>query len=83
MVYLVAERDNLFPTENNASPHVALDFKSDTPTNGTSYTSPKTGYFPANTTGKLHTNMDLKEDDVDTQLEKLDGRIPRQRDPQL
>ena len=25
----------------------------------------------------------LNEDDVDIQLDKLDGRIPRQRDPQL
>jgi len=83
MIYLVAERDNLFPTETNASPHVPLDFKSDTPTNGSSYASPKVGSFQLNNTGKLNVNSDIKEDDVDIQLDKLDGRIPRKRDPQL
>jgi hypothetical protein len=83
MIYLVPERENLFPTENHSSPRVGLDFKADTPTNGSSYTSPKVGSFISNTTGKLHMNSDLKEDDVDIQLDKLDGRIPRQRDPQL
>jgi hypothetical protein len=84
MIYLVAERENLFPSEVNSSPHVPLDFKSDTPTNGSSsYASPKVGSFQVNNTGKLHMNSDIKEDDVDIQLDKLDGRIPRQRDPQL
>ncbi len=84
MIYLVAERENLFPTETNSSPHVPLDFKSDTPTNGSSsYASPKIGSFQLNPTGKLNINSDIKEDDVDTQLDKLDGRIPRKRDPQL
>jgi hypothetical protein len=27
--------------------------------------------------------IDVKEDDVDLQLHKIDGRIPRQKDPQL
>jgi hypothetical protein len=84
MIYLVAERENLFPNEINSSPYVPLDFKSDTPTNGSSsYASPKVGSFQINNTGKLYSNSDIKEDDVDTQLDKLDGRIPRQRDPQL
>ena len=84
MIYLVAERENLFPTEVNSSPHVPLDFKSDTPINGSSsYASPKIGSFQLNNSGKLNLNADMKEDDVDIQLEKLDGRIPRKRDPQL
>jgi hypothetical protein len=27
--------------------------------------------------------MDIKEDEIDLQLDKIDGRIPRQLDPQL
>jgi hypothetical protein len=84
MIYLVAERENLFSTEVNSSPHVPLDFKTDTPTNGSSsYTSPKIGSFQINNTGKLNMNSDIKEDDVDIQLDKLDGRIARKRDAQL
>lgn len=82
MIYLVAERANLFPNEIVASsPHLS---KIDTPTNGSSsYASPKVGSFSATTMGKLIANADVKEDDVDVQLEKLDGRIARQRDTQL
>lgn len=84
MIYLIPEQENLFPTEIISSPHVPLDFKSDTPTNGSSsYASPKVGSFQVNNTGKLTVNSDIKEDDVDVQLDKLDGTIPRQRDPQL
>jgi hypothetical protein len=84
MIYLVAERENLFSNETNSSSHIPLDFKFDTPTNGSSsYASPKIGSFQINNTGKLNINSDIKEDDVDTQLDKLDGRIPRKRDPQL
>ncbi len=80
MIYLIAERENLFPTELNSSPLVKID----TPTNGnSSYASPKIGSFQINNTGKLNLNSDIKEDDVDTQLDKLDGRIARKRDPQL
>jgi hypothetical protein len=80
MIYLVAERENLFPTEFNSSPHL----KTDTPTNGSSsYASPKVGSFQINNTGKLNLTSDVKEDDVDVQLDKLDGRIARKRDPQL
>jgi len=84
MIYLVAERENLFPTETNSSPHVPLDFKSDITTNGSSsHASPKIGSFQLNNTGKFNINSEIKEDEVDTQLDKLDGRIPRKRDPQL
>lgn len=81
MIYLVAERANLFPNELTSSPQIS---KIDTPTNGSSsYASPKIGSFSATTMGKLIANADAKEDDVDVQLDKLDGRIARQRDPQL
>lgn len=81
MVYLVAERVNLFSNPTTNSPVIS---KMDTPTNGSSsYASPKVGSFAANTMGKFLANVDVKEDDVDLQLEKLDGRIARQRDPQL
>ena len=84
MVYLIPERENLFPSENNSSPQVALNFKSDTPLNGSSYASPKVGSFQSHTPGKFPiSSTELKEDDVDRQLEKMDGRIPRQRDAQL
>jgi hypothetical protein len=84
MIYLSAERENLFPTEINSSPHISSDIKTDTPINGSSsYASPKVGSFQLNSTGKLNINSDIKEDEVDTQLDKLDGRIPRKRDPQL
>lgn len=84
MIYLVAERDNLFPVDMKNSPQVTTDFKSDTPTNGSSYASPSLGsYSTTLTTSKNASNVDLKEDDVDIQLDKIDGRIPRQRDPQL
>lgn len=84
MIYLAPERDNLFPTDVTSSPHVPLVFKTDTPTNGSSsYASPKIGSFQTNNTGRLVLNSDVKEDDVDTQLEKLDGRIARKRDAQL
>ncbi|CAF2791731.1 unnamed protein product [Rotaria sp. Silwood2] len=86
MIYLVAERENLFPTDSNSSSsYGTLDVKSDTPTNGTGYASPKVGSFQTNNMGKLNTinNTDIKEDEVDIQLDKMDGRIPRKRDPQL
>ena len=84
MIYLVPDQENLFPTEVTSSPHVPLDFKSDTPTNGTSYASPKIGSFQSNSIGKMNVgSTDVKEDDVDVQLDKIDGRIPRKRDPQL
>jgi hypothetical protein len=83
MIYLNPERENVFPTENNSSPHVALDFKSGTPVIGSSYASPRVGSFQVTNTGKINLNSDTKEDDVDTQLDQTDGRIPRQRDPQL
>ncbi|CAF1024302.1 unnamed protein product [Rotaria sordida] len=88
MIYLIAERENLFPTDTTASSsssYGTLDFKSDTPTNGNSYASPKIGSFQTNNMGKLNTinNTDIKEDDVDIQLDKMDGRIPRKRNPQL
>ena len=84
MIYLVPEQENLFPTEVNSSPHVPLDFKSGTPTNGTSYASPKVGSFQSSSIGKINASSnDVKEDEVDVQLDKIDGRIPRKRDPQL
>ncbi|CAF1471724.1 unnamed protein product [Rotaria magnacalcarata] len=84
MIYLVPERANLFPTDTNSSLHVPTDIKSDTPTNGNSYASPKVGSFQINNLTKSSTNAtDIREDDVDIQLDKLDGRIPRKRDPQL
>ncbi|CAF1251123.1 unnamed protein product [Adineta ricciae] len=84
MIYLVPEQENLFPPEVTSSPHVPLDFKSDTPTNGNSYASPKIGSFQSNSIGKMNvSSIDVKEDEVDVQLDKIDGRIPRKRDPQL
>lgn len=84
MIYLIPERENLFPSENHSSPQVALNFKSDTPLNGSSFASPKVGSFHSHTPGKLSNfSTELKEDEVDRQLEKMDGRIPRQRDAQL
>ncbi|CAF4214808.1 unnamed protein product, partial [Rotaria sordida] len=84
MIYLVAERENLFPTDTTSSSYGTHDLKSDTPTNGNSYASPKIGSFQTNNMGKLNTinNIDIKEDDVDIQLDKMDGRIPRKRNPQ-
>jgi hypothetical protein len=82
MIYLVAERENLFPSENDST-SATFDIKADTPINGSSYTSPKIGSFQSNLTSKPLINADLKEDDVDIQLDKTDGRIPRQRDAQL
>ncbi|CAF4841511.1 unnamed protein product, partial [Rotaria magnacalcarata] len=77
MIYLVPERANLFPTDTNSSLHVPTDIKSDTPTNGNSYASPKVGSFQINNLTKSSTNAtDIREDDVDIQLDKLDGRIP-------
>jgi hypothetical protein len=84
MIYLVPERDNLFPTTDGyASPQVTLGFKAESPLNGGSYASPTLGSFQSKSTGKLTIPSDVKEDDVDMQLEKIDGRIPRNRDAQL
>lgn len=83
MIYLVAERENIFPSNTNST----LDIKSDTPLASSSYASPKVGSFQLNNATKLNstssTNTDIKEDEVDVQLDKMDGRIPRKRDPQL
>ena len=84
MIYLVPSRDNLFPTTDSyASPQVALGFKAESPMNGGSYASPTLGSFQSKSVGKLTIPSDVKEDDVDMQLEKIDGRIPRNRDAQL
>lgn len=84
MVYLVPERENIFPTDAMLSSNLSADLKADTATNGSSYASPKVGSFQtSNTTKSNQTTNDIKEDEVDVQLDKLDGRIPRKRDPQL
>ncbi|CAF0812434.1 unnamed protein product [Rotaria sordida] len=69
IIYLVSEQDNLFSKENSSS---SLIIKSDKPIIKSS--------SQLNFLSKL---LDIKEDDVDLQLEKIDGRIPRQQDPQL
>lgn len=80
MIYLTADRENLFPTTTDSTS--SNDFKSNTPLNGSeSYASPIIGSF--HQAGKFSTLSETKEDEVDVQLDKLDGRIPRQRDPQL
>ncbi|CAF3569281.1 unnamed protein product [Rotaria sordida] len=69
IIYLVSEQNNLFSKENSSS---SLIIKSDKPIIKSS--------SQLNFLSKL---LDIKEDDVDLQLEKIDGRIPRQQDPQL
>ncbi|CAF3398215.1 unnamed protein product [Rotaria sp. Silwood1] len=68
IIYLVSEQDNLFLKEKNSS----LTIKSDKPI-------VKSSSQP----NFLSKSIDNKEDDVDLQLDKIDGRIPRQQDPRL
>ena len=79
MIYLVANRENLFSMHENSSPNVSISSKSDMST----YGSPTVGSFLAGNPGKLNISSDCKEDDVDIQLDKMNGKIPRQRDAQL
>ena len=68
MIYLIPEQDNLFSKENNFSLIVKSDRLRDNSSSQLDFIS------------KL---IDIKEDDVDIQLDKIDGRIPQQKNPQL
>jgi len=68
MIYLIPEQDNLFSKEN----HFSLVIKSNRIIENSSTQS--------DFISKL---IDIKEDDVDIQLDKIDGRISREKDPQL
>ena len=83
MIYLVAERENLFPNQTSSSPMTTVDSLFDKTANGNSYSSPKIGSVQLNSSIKTASNSDLKEDEVDVQLDKIDGRIPRPRDSHL
>lgn len=67
-IYLVPEHDNVFSRQNN----VSFVIKSDHPIDISS--------SPLSFISKL---IDIKEDDVDLQLDKVDGRIARQQDSRL
>ncbi|CAF1570115.1 unnamed protein product, partial [Didymodactylos carnosus] len=52
-------------------------------TNGSSLVSDSIPYGSTSADSNYISKSDLKEDEVDQQLEKIDGRIQRNRDPQL
>ncbi|CAF3996879.1 unnamed protein product [Rotaria magnacalcarata] len=67
-IYLVPEHDNVFSKPSNVSFVIKSDHPIDISTSPLSFIS------------KL---IDIKEDDVDLQLDKVDGKIPRQQDSRL
>ena len=68
MIYLVPKQDNLFANEN----HLPLIIKSDIPNDNSS-----------SQLNFISTLVNVKEDDVDIQLDKINGKISRQMDPRL
>ena len=68
MIYLVPNQDNPFTKEN----HPPLIIESNIP-NGNS----------SSQLNFISTLANMKEDNVDIQLDKMNGKIPRQMDPRL
>lgn len=83
MIFLVGERPDLFPNGNYGSPALNLGLPAEKALTSGSYSSPKFGSVPSNSSFKNFPILEPREDEVDVQLDKVDGRIPRPRDPHL